>query len=98
MPSYKKIQMDSPRFGIMKSAKNIDEDKPKEEKQIKICVIESKKTVSIHENNSVSLDNHENATQKGEIVTVKLIPEPPKKGCLKNGDHLGFSLKKIVAG
>ena len=93
-----KIQMDSHRIGIMKSAKNIDEDKPKEEKRIKIDVVESKKTISIHGNDSVSLDNHENATQKGEMVTVKSIAEPPKKGCLKNGDNSGLSLKKIVLG
>jgi hypothetical protein len=50
MPSYKKIQTDYGRIGIMKSAKDIDENKPKEEKRIKIDLIESKKTISIDEN------------------------------------------------
>jgi hypothetical protein len=45
------------------------------------------------------LDNHENATQKGEIITMKSIGETDKKGCLKNADNTGLtglSLKKIA--
>ena len=64
-------------------------------------IIESRKTISINGNDSISLDNHENATQKGGAVTVRSMADPTKKGCLKNGEQSGLSglsLKKIVSG
>jgi hypothetical protein len=57
MPSYRRIKVESPRQGIMKSSKRFDEE-PQRDKHIKLDFIDSNKDISIEDNQSISLDNN----------------------------------------
>lgn len=59
MSSHRRIPIESPRQGIMKTSTNLEQEHHKEGKHIKLHIVESRKTLSIEDDNgSISLDNN----------------------------------------